>query len=88
MANIDVQITTSEASAAVSEILGAFIGLTVDLKAEGGYPTRNVHVMRVDSDGDLVICETDDDGVPITNSTWAVPQTAITRVATTTGDDA
>lgn len=86
---LDIRFTASEPSSAISEALGALIGLTVDLDVgNDGYPSKNVHVLRVDGDGDLVICETDDHGIPIDNSTWAVPQFEIRSVRVPLGDEA
>jgi hypothetical protein len=84
---------STDPSRVVSEALGALVDLTVDLHLtrdgrSGGYPTVDVHVLRVDGDGDLVICETDANGTPITNSTWAVPQELIERVVVPLGDNA
>lgn len=86
---LDIRFIASgpSSSAAISEALGALVGFTVDLEVTGsGIPSENVHVLRVDGDGDLVICETDDHGVPIDNSTWAVPQFEIRSVTVPLGD--
>lgn len=85
---MELRITfiTPEASPTVSEALGALIGRTVDMEADAGYPTVDVHVLRVDGDGDLVVCETDDMGAPIINSTWAVPQASIRAIRVPLGD--
>lgn len=86
---LDIRFIASGSSSAISEALGALIGFTVDLDVKNdGYPSKNVHVLRVDGDGDLVICETDDRGIPIDNSTWAVPQFEIRRVTVPLGDKA
>lgn len=69
-------------SGTVSGALESLLDLTVDLdltRPGGGYPSENVYVLRVDSDGDLVVCEIVD-GEPRPNSTWAIPQTEIKRI--------
>lgn len=83
---LDIRFVASESSSVISEALRALIGFTVDLDVSNdGYPSENVHVLRVDADGDLVICETDR-GIPIEAATWAVPQSVIRSVKVPLGD--
>lgn len=67
-------------------IFQSLVGMVVSLKlrADSGYPTQ-VYIMRVDDDGDVVVCELDDNHMPIENANWAIPQEEIFRVRVGTG---
>lgn len=69
-------------SATVTEMYEACIGLVVsfEIRDNTGYPDKNVCVLRIDEDGDVVVCELDDKGEPREGETWAIPQEAIYRV--------
>jgi hypothetical protein len=70
-------------SGVLSEMYEALIERVVDLELRDGramYPTEGVYVIRVDNDGDVVICERDDAGVPMEHATFAIPQDEIYRV--------
>lgn len=78
-----------DASPTLSEMYGALVDRVVDFTlTNDGYPHENVYVLRVDGDGDVVVCELGDDGVPLTNSTWAIPQDVIRHVVVKLGDAA
>jgi hypothetical protein len=78
-----------DASPTVTGMYGALVDRVVDFKlTNDGYPHENVYVLRVDGDGDVVVCELGDDGVPVTNSTWAIPQDVIRHVVVKLGDAA
>lgn len=70
-----------DAGDAAARGISAFAEFVVDLELTNqGYPHKRVLIVRVDEDGDVVVCETDDDGVPIRNSTWAIPLEVIKKV--------
>jgi hypothetical protein len=75
-------------SSTVADLYGVLVGRVVDLDLDltgSGYPAKDVYVVRVDEDGDLVVCERDAWGEPIENATWAIPQDAILRVRVAVG---
>lgn len=63
-------------------IMHALVDYTVDLDIpeNTGYPAERVSIVRIDSDGDVVVAETDETGVVLTNATWAVPINLIRKV--------
>lgn len=73
-------------SSTVRDLYGALVGRIVDLEIPDntGYPAEDVYVVRVDSDGDVVVCESDGRG-PIETGTWAIPQEVIRRVRVSLG---
>lgn len=74
-------------SGVANELFCVMIDRVVDLKITDntGYPSEHVYVVRVDGDGDLVVCETEG-GLPLENATWAIPQALIERVMIVTGN--
>lgn len=77
----------TEGSGTLTEMYGALTGRIVDIELRGtnpGYP-EHVAVLRIDPDGDVVVCELDDKGSPQMHSTFAVPQAEIFRVSIATG---
>jgi hypothetical protein len=77
----------SDSSATVTAMFDALTERVVRLTVTNdGYPSDDVYVLRVDDDGDVIVCELDDQGAPLTNSTWAIPQPAITGVTVKLGD--
>lgn len=77
---IELAFLTEGASPTVSEAMAALVGRTVDLECTEGYPSGKVYALRVDDDGDLVVCELDAGGRPLSHSTWAIPQGDIRRI--------
>jgi hypothetical protein len=74
-------------STVATELFCALIDRVVNLKlSSDGFPTENVYVLRVDPDGDVVVCELDEQGAPIENVTDAIPQDCIERVMIATGN--
>lgn len=72
-----------DGSQTVTNMYEACIDRVVDIELRGantGFPTKDVYVLRVDEDGDVVVCEPDDQGMPQQHSTFAIPQSAIYRV--------
>ena len=72
----------------IDEIFQSVIGMVVDIELRSniiGYPSANVYVLRIDSDGDVVVCDIDDQGMPQENITTAIPQAEIFRVLVRTG---
>jgi len=69
----------------------ALIGYVVDIEFRApadytGYPCEHVYVVRVDDDGDVVVCEMNDDGTPAEHSTVAIPQNIIYRTFISVGN--
>jgi 3-isopropylmalate dehydratase small subunit len=80
------EVEYGEASPTVGDVYSALTGLVVDLDVDNdGYPSENVYILRVDDDGDVVVCETGV-GVPQEHATWAIPQACIQRVIVKLGE--
>jgi hypothetical protein len=69
--------------------IAAYAEFIVDLDlTNDGYPHAQVMILRVEDDGDVVVCETEGDDsapiatprTPIRNSTWAIPLEVIKKV--------
>lgn len=74
-------------SGLATDMFQSLVGMVIDIELRGsnpGYP-EHVYVLRIDPDGDVVVCELDDKGLPVENVTTAVPQAEIYRVRVATG---
>lgn len=76
---MQIEFNLADTDAPLRSLAGYTVDITLSPEGDTGYPTQSVSIVRIDEDGDVVVCETDD-GEPISNATWAIPSNYVQKV--------